>query len=53
MKNKITILASIISIFFSINSLAQEEFFSNRAGLSLSNSKQFSSDMNVLLLYFK
>lgn len=52
MKNKITILASIISIFFSINCLAQEEFFSNRAGLSLTNSKQFSSDMNVLGLSY-
>jgi len=52
MNSKIKVILLIISVFFSIDCFTQEEFFFNRSGLSVSDSKELGSELNVLGLSY-
>jgi hypothetical protein len=48
MNSKIKVILLIVHVFFSFECFAQEEFFFNHSGLSVSDSKQLNSDVNSL-----
>lgn len=55
MKNEIKVALLVLGLFFSINSIAQEEFFGNHSGLTGSFSKDLNADISGggLSLYCK